>query len=62
MCGVLYCVSFLNMCTCIYCFSCCLYYVFCIVSFMYVFVLVLSVLPPSDNLIAVSSSSSSSRS
>jgi hypothetical protein len=31
------CVSFGNMCTCIYCVLCCLYCVFCIVSFMYMF-------------------------
>jgi hypothetical protein len=31
------CVSFGNMCTCIYCVLYCLYCVFCIVSFMYIF-------------------------
>jgi hypothetical protein len=41
------CLSFGNMCTCIYCVLYCFVYV-------YVFLLVLSVLPPSDNSIAVS--------
>jgi hypothetical protein len=46
MCGVLYCVLVLVMCVIVF-------NVFCIVSFMYVFLLVLSVLPLSDNTIAV---------
>jgi hypothetical protein len=49
--GFVMCVSFGSMCTCIYC-----------VLYCYVFLLVLSVLPLSDNSIADSSSSSSSSS
>jgi hypothetical protein len=35
--GFVMCVSFGNMCTCIYCVLYCLYCVFCIVSFMCMF-------------------------
>jgi hypothetical protein len=52
MCEFLMCVSFGNMYTYIYCVLYCLYCVFCIVSFMYVFLLVLSLLPASENSIA----------
>jgi hypothetical protein len=45
--GFVLCVSFGNMCTCIYCILYCFVYV-------YVFLLVLFVLPPSDNSTAVS--------
>jgi hypothetical protein len=43
-----------------YCVLCCLYCVLCCFVYVYVFLLVLSVLIPSDNSVAVSSSSSSS--
>jgi hypothetical protein len=46
-------VTFSNMFTSIYCVLYCLYYLFFVFSFMYVFLLDLSVLPPSDNAIAV---------
>jgi hypothetical protein len=50
------CVSFGNMCTCIYCVLYCLYCVFFLYCFVYVFVFlfIFSLLPPSDNSIAVS--------
>jgi hypothetical protein len=35
--GFVRCVSFDNMCTCIYCVLYCLYCIFCVFSFMYVF-------------------------
>jgi hypothetical protein len=49
--GFVLCVSFGNICTFIYYF--CIYCTDFIVSFMYVFLLVFAVLPPSDNSIAV---------
>jgi hypothetical protein len=47
MCGFCNVCNFRNMCTCIYCFLYCFNYV-------YVFLIVLSLLPPSDNSVAVS--------
>jgi hypothetical protein len=51
--GFVMCVTFGNVCTWIYCVLYCLYCVFCIVSFMCVFLFVVSVLPASDNSIVV---------
>jgi hypothetical protein len=55
--GVCMCVSFGNMCTCIYFVVCTAF--FGIVSFIYiyVFLLDLSVMPSSDDLIAVNNNS-----
>jgi hypothetical protein len=52
--GCVMCVSFGNMCTCIYCVfvSFVLCFLYCFV-YVYVFLLVLSVLPPSENSVAV---------
>jgi hypothetical protein len=51
--GFVLCVSFGNTCTCVYCVLYGLYCVFYCLVYVYVFLLVLSVLPPSDNSIAV---------
>jgi hypothetical protein len=55
--GFVMCVSSGNMCTCIYCVLYCLYGIFYCFVYVYIFLLVLSLLPPSDNSIAVSNNS-----
>jgi hypothetical protein len=52
--GFVMCVSFGNMCTCIYRVLYSLYCVLCCLVYVYVILLALSVLPSSDNSTAVS--------
>jgi len=55
--GFVMCGCFGNMCTCIYCVLYCLYCVFFIVSFMYIYLLLIQgLLPPSENSIAINNS------
>jgi hypothetical protein len=51
--GFVMCVNFGNMCTCVYCVLYCFTVFFALVDLCVCFVLVLTVLLPSDNSLAV---------